>query len=225
MSRPPNRTAGAPTSATPTAHTHAESDVTSLTIDLANRSGSPVTVTGFVTGAAMGPAFGGPGADVIMSSGQMWACRYVMPPGSGHITDMAVRVAVVGSAGALIRLSLWTSASAAPGILIYDAGTVSGTSVASGVNIGAGFASQALAAGTEFWACAQCQGSPATAPTIRTLSSQDPGLVGAMSAIAASAVLNSYIAAGPAGAYTAAQAFPASAGSLVAPKLAVKVTT
>jgi hypothetical protein len=98
---------------------------------------------------------------------------------AGTITDIGINVTVAGSSGSVIRLGVY-SASRQAGTLVWDAGTVDGTS-ATAQSIGSG--TTVIAAGW-YALVAVSQGSPATRPTVTRNTGNAPFTAATQTALA-----------------------------------------
>jgi hypothetical protein len=102
---------------------------------------------------------------------------------AGTITDIGINVTVAGSSGSVIRLGVY-SVSRQAGTLVWDAGTVDGTS-ATAQSIGSG--TTVIAAGW-YALVAVSQGSPATRPTVTRNTGNALFTTAAQTALSAAAV-------------------------------------
>jgi hypothetical protein len=95
-----------------------------------------------------------------MQENQVWGGSPVYLP-AGTINEIGARVTVAGSAGALIRLGVY-SLDGLDGALVWDAGTIDGTSATTQTITGG---TATITAGW-YLLGGGCQGDPATRPTI-----------------------------------------------------------
>jgi hypothetical protein len=146
---------------------------------------------------------GGPATPVIPAEGAMQGSRFI-PGADATLVRIGVEVTVIGTAGALIRLGIYSvNLSTGALTLVVDAGTVTGESV--------GFQeatiSTAVSKGVNYLLVASVQGAAGTRPTLRTNAGADPFLGSGVALTASQNGLNGLSAAGVSG------ALPASVGA------------
>ena len=118
---------------------------------------------------------------VIPTEAEMRGSRFI-PGRDCTLTRIGVEVTVVGTAGAVVRLGIYSlNLSTGALTLVLDAGTVSGTSVA----FAEATISQAVSKGVNYFLVASVQGAAGTRPTLRTNAGHDPW-VGSATALTAS---------------------------------------
>lgn len=99
-------------------------------------------------------------AAVMQENGVLNGSPVFLP--SGTIEEIGLRITVAGSAGALIRLGVYALKPNLDGVLLWDAGTIDGTSATTQTITGG-----AIPIKRGWYALvAACQGNPGTRPTI-----------------------------------------------------------
>lgn len=137
------------------------------------------------------------------------------------LDQLAVSCTVAGSTGALIRLGIRAHypATALPGAVLVDAGTVAATSTGIlSVTLGTPLS---VTAGTLIWLTATAQGGATTKPTVRILASGPEVLGDSSAALVLDNALTGVQASGTAGALPATQTW---SGTTTPPKVAVHVS-
>jgi len=159
--------------------------------------GVPAAAALFGAHLVAGLYYAGPAANAGTTSPANGVCRWgpFLVAKAGTVDRIGVEITVSGSAGALLRLGIYSDdGSGRPGARVLDAGTIDGTQAAASYDI---TVSQALTPGLYWLACAW-QGGPTTGATIRTVST--PSVVVAFSSPPANQFSTGYTASAVTGA-------------------------
>jgi hypothetical protein len=121
-----------------------------------------------------------------LGNGTLRAYAYQVAPAGFTISTIGCEVTVVGDSGSQIRLGLYSDYTVAGGVmsmaLIQDFGTIAGDSTVvheiTSINL-------ALSGGANVWFAAVVQGAPSTQPTIRIVTTSNPGIVMASNTLTA----------------------------------------